>query len=795
ITEAVDLLRKTGAPINSDSFGTIMVVEVKSTTGSDRFGISNAIKKVKVDRSPGAYPMPDQYVDKTANVVTPVTDAKEKTDIVVDGSQGAGDVAFSIFRHREANKFRADDAKHLDEAVRELDPFKAREQFVDHSVDDLISRNLAQIRQKQKLQRAGGTVNTPIPLEAEYNAAFAKVYGEELKKRGAAGAKDAIAAAEKAGARAVRETIESGRIVTHTGEKYADHFAKTFDAARADFASKNPDIVKKNEETRKKQARERQIAEFRKALTEAINKADPKSPATDDLIAVTQAFVTQFPDQTFLIQADARKGLVNILGDYGFKDIDEVGSFQNERARLDYALGNFAALDPSQRKALREGKARPQDFGIKIIITYEEMMDRENQLVTYNVKGTGMSIQIPRREKREAEQREVINHALGQLNQIRGAGPLSLLGRIAAGEKGAVVGGLFDSLLPAASAGRARAQQRSYQDSGGHVVRRDAPLKPVNVQKAPAPPPRKEVQPDRPPPPARIDTNLQGATGGKRDKLQVQPGNQPPVVSNKAPEKAPQKPPSSKPDIRSQPTGQGADTLQDVKKVDRLRQERAVATGDRDKAIATVTVNGQISVDRVLDRLESGRGDGTLEVVMSLNRNRHRGAFEDQARRKLGSGEEPPPVFRDGNVVRVDPARLSVEQRRRLETIATRPNPEPPPPPQRPVDPRARTQQQIDPNANTQQRPVTIKGPPFGAPRPPANVGQGGSQQGGSPPPGSVSSRGRDTVRIEGQGGTQQAKRDEKKTAEIPRQSRDDVATGKFPAVAKPQVSSAELEK
>jgi hypothetical protein len=795
ITEAVDLLRKTGTPINGR-----LVVEIQSTTGSDRFEVRNPTIVVRDDgyRSSGRVPPSTSYYpDTSKNEIVPVTDPKDKTHFVVSGALSSGEVAFDLFRQREALGFRAQDAKNLDEAVRELDPYIAREQFVDHAVDDLISRNLAQIRKKQALQRAGGTVNTPIPLEAEYNAAFAKAYNEELGKRGAAGAQEAISAGHKAGVRAIKETIESGKIVTHTGEKYADHFRKTFDAARADFAGKNPDIVKKNEETLKEQKRKAKVEEARKAIIELINKVDPDSEAADHVIALVSAFRAQYGlSDTPVLPNEARKGLVKLLDRYGFKDIDEVGSFQNENARLDYALGNFAALDPSQRKALRTGRARPEQFGIKTIITYEEMMDRENQKVSMPVGDGKMSIQVTRRERRELENQAAIRYALESLAIIRQPGPAKLLGAFF-GEESMRRGAAVDTVLVARYGGPANAAKRGGSKGGadkpsGRDPAREyqsgAPLKPI-VKSEPAPAKQPIPPPDRPGQPA--------PRGRPLDATQPQPQvgfDKTQQVTQKGQAPGPQSPPqpsgagassgaAPKPPIGGAGGGTGGTAeskntdanvnrgiIARKREADKIaeHQQRIKDSYQQPKLQRRVGDGDPMTAKEALDLMARGG-----PVVVDGSRKSHDTFYKDA----IGANPDPkvkaptsPVAYRYGNGVRLDSSRLSKEELDYVRAFE---------------------------KAKAQGRPP----PPRGGPPPPKGGGGGAGGAGGAggkdgkpaPPPQSQSPPGGNTAKFdanaEPRGKTSQT---DQRTA---RTKRDDVATGKFPAVAKPQVSSAELEK
>src|SRR5262249_36152159 len=161
----------------------------------------------------------------------------------------------------------------------------------------------------------------------------------------------------------------------------------------AEKARQAAELAKVREKNRLEDEQQEKIAQGRKLIAQLVNTVDPKSPDADRVIAIVLAFTNQHGDTAHMhfLTTQAREGLVRLLGPYGFKNIDDVGSFANERARLDYALANFARLNSRQREQLRTGRASPSDFGINESITYEEMQAREDQKVLYDM-GDGTSI-------------------------------------------------------------------------------------------------------------------------------------------------------------------------------------------------------------------------------------------------------------------------------------------------------------------------------------------------------------------------------------------------------------------
>lgn len=359
--------------------------------------------------------------------------------------------------------------------------------------------------------RRQGLATDPAPLESEYDLAYHleynKHYVRKLVESGSTNVADNYAneKGSAAGRQAVAEAITSDKLLTgDTREKYADQFGKEWEAKQAERAKQEEELAKVRAEAKIEAERQAKIEAGRKALVELVNVVVPNSPQADSVIQLVYLFTVQHGGaQTMFLIGAAREGLVRLLGRYGFKDFEEVGSAVMERARLEYALFNFLGLTQPQRNRLRNPDfADLYEYRHWQAITYEEIQARENQPVNLRLPD-GTPFQGTRAEYREASHRNVVNHALAQLNQIRSAGPISLIGRIVYGEKGAAIGGLFDAVLPVASGMRARQAVRtemSKLSSGGGGPVGPTPLQPPAIR-APAPPRIAVPKPGRPAPP------------------------------------------------------------------------------------------------------------------------------------------------------------------------------------------------------------------------------------------------------------------------------------------------------
>lgn len=311
------------------------------------------------------------------------------------------------------------------------------------------------------------------------------------------------------------------------------------------------------------------------------------------------------------------------------------------------------------------------------------------------------------------------------LKQIRSAGPASLLGRVSAGEKGAAVGAMFDNVASAivkATARSAHIRSERHVPEGGNrapmVDRRPPPARasaheampnqgsyvgstgraaasPVGKGNAPnsgAVKPGVAYDPTEP----RLAARTEPGRGVPHEA--TQPGA---VALAKAPAHEVQlnQASHSKPagnagsnaagdannQRKPQPqTNPGGDTgAMDPDRVQRRakQQERAdlqalkaqreadllrrVADANAHVAQVAPTMpraNESVSADRALD----GMSKQGWPTVASMNGRRHSEAWHD-----AGGQGEPPVAFRYGNLMRVDFQRLSAEQQRRFEAMAT----------------------------------------------------------------------------------------------------------------------------
>lgn len=210
----------------------------------------------------------------------------------------------------------------------------------------------------------------------------------------------------------------------------------------------------------------------RKVLIEAIQAAATEqregnraSPQKAQVIELLYAFSVKYPADLTLMMPEIAPALNELLGVYGFKTWEQIGaqgkgSWKMEAARLDYAIGNFRRLSEQDRMLLEYGTKPASHFGINLMLTSAELQALESFEVSMPLPD-GTKFRGTRAEYREASRNNINNHALAQITQIRSAGPLSLVGRAFAGEKGAAVGAMFDAFVDVGNAQKARVQVRS----------------------------------------------------------------------------------------------------------------------------------------------------------------------------------------------------------------------------------------------------------------------------------------------------------------------------------------------
>lgn len=389
---------------------------------------------------------------------------------------------------------------HADPALKTRYEAKTREAFVEEKIR-MVANAATEAIEFNRRERAAGRASTPAPLEdvytAAYQATYAERYGKVLAESGSShnfADNEARDYGSRAGRGAVETAIKNGQLRTaDTHETWPQHFSRQWDAKEAVKAKEAAQLAKVQAAARLESERNGKIAAGAKALAEVVNTVDPKSPQAAQVIELVRAFTAQNPGaHTTLFAGDARAGLERLLGPFGFRTIEDVGNYKMEQARLDYALANFDRLTPPQRELVLKHPETGARFGISHMITYKELQAREQQFVNMRLPD-GSNFQGSRAGYREASQRSIINHALGQLAQIRKAGPASLVGRIIGGEKGAAIGAMFDTFMPMAT----MRQQRNDMQNTVNSNRPDTRPTAVDSRPPPTRSPASETQPNR----------------------------------------------------------------------------------------------------------------------------------------------------------------------------------------------------------------------------------------------------------------------------------------------------------
>jgi hypothetical protein len=272
---------------------------------------------------------------------------------------------------------------------------------------------------------------------------------------------------------------------------------KQWDAKEAVKAKAAAELAKTQAAGKIEDERMAKIDAGRKALGELVNAVDPKSPQAKQVIELINAFAVENGNggDLKLLIAQSNDGLERLLGAYGYKGTDDVGTVNLASARLEYALSNYIRLTPQQRAEVEKSPVGNR-YGIALLPTKEEIEAREQQKVNLRLPD-GTNFQGTRAEYREASQRSIVNHALAQLQQIRSAGPMSLVGRMVDGERGAAIGAMLDAFTPVAQGMKARADMRNGPTGGGD---NRTPIDDARRAPAPEKTPTRELQPD---PPAR----------------------------------------------------------------------------------------------------------------------------------------------------------------------------------------------------------------------------------------------------------------------------------------------------
>jgi hypothetical protein len=602
-----------------------------------------------------------------------------------------------------------------DESLRERYHPKTREAFVRDRMDTVVQA-AGDALEFARDSRARGAAPAKAPLEDVYTRAYDQAYRDEYLKVYARTLSHNVAdnaardAGSLAGRGAVAQAVHAGQLLTpDTRERYAAVFNRQWDAKEAQAAKQAAEADKARAANAAESERRAKIETGRKALVELIKGVDPKSADAHKVIQLLHAYASVYGGEVLTL-GDAREAIGRLLGPFGYRD--DVGSMKLEVARLHYALENYARLTPQQRAEVMNHPQRAARHGIQQTITYQELQARESQQLHF-MRPDGTTFRGTRAELREAEQRQLINHALAQLNQIRNAGPASLVGRIVAGEKGAAIGALFDGMLPVTAGAKSRTNARS--GVGSQPVDNRTPVQ-QDVRRAPAPakPPASEVQPDRPGAPRGAGGPAGGAAqngGAARNDGPAQNGGaQNGGGAQNANGRAAQGGETVVDTAPSDPgRAQRRQEQQEAREAARARRAEKIArrTEDMNRKLEAInnsrdpiaaTMPGpkeSITAERALQGMEQQR----WPTVASMNPRRHAEAW-----REAGNTGTPPVAFRDGNTIRIDLQRLTAEQQQRFRAQAMPVAPAAQEPASKPVagrhnvDPRGRTQPEPSPS-------------------------------------------------------------------------------------------------
>jgi hypothetical protein len=558
---------------------------------------------------------------------------------------------------------------HADPAVRDKFQPKTRDEFVNDKLDT-VAQAASDVIEFNKRLSDRGVATSPAPLESvfteAFNRAFAKQFAETLGETGDSNIADnrAREKATAAARQAVLEAVKSGKLRTGDGRQtFIEVADKEFAQREAERAKKEAELAKARAEAKAKDERKAKRLETIKAFADIVNRTDPNSPQADEVIRLVDSLLPLMSgaEQGIFID-EAEKGLDKLLGPFGFTRVagTEVGGLQ--RHRLEFALAVHASLKPAERAEVRRdpiGAAIRLRKGILLGPTPKEL-EAEGRLVAVRKLPDGTLHVGPLSEFKQAEQQNRINHALEQLEQIRGAGPASLLGRALCGEDCAVIGSGFDLFLTVVAPPTARAnQQREIEKTGGGGT-------------GGGPPVVAEVRP----PPRRIPAEERPRPEGETVELIKPSGKAPPAnASQPKPPKNGNPPaqPSGRQDLGN--TGQTGDFNADVQKEKNRQQEQlqrreqtvkraAEAKAKFDRAVEKLETSGEtLTVDRALDGIERNEFGG---FTASTNSKRHEQAFRDN-----GGKGRPPIVFVDkiDGSIRIDVERLDPPQEKRLQTI------------------------------------------------------------------------------------------------------------------------------
>lgn len=401
--------------------------------------------------------------------------------ITVDELGHLGDLALALFREYRKVSWAKQDPASLQKSIEQDDSLKGREAYAQGMEDAVIYRNQEQLRFKEALIDQGVTVTTKLPFEDEYREAYYKGITDSLASKGDINRAgwDGRSAAD----RVIKDIIQTGKSLTHTGLTYGTHYGQLWDTQREAWAQKNPELAMKRSQDRRMTAGIEALAEF-------VNRVDPTGADADEAVELIDSFAMLYGGAaTILFVSRAEKGLERLLGPFGFRMVEGVGVGGLQQRRLEYALLNYRALEPRDRAMIRYLPHQAAKYGINTFPTHAEL-EAKDRLVAIRTLPDGTLHTGTLAEFRWASDNNRILHALRQLEMIRSGGPASLVGRIVDGERGAAIGAMFDTYLMVRAPMNARRNmqtQMNRMSSGGNSVGRDAPLVPLSPR-APAPP-------------------------------------------------------------------------------------------------------------------------------------------------------------------------------------------------------------------------------------------------------------------------------------------------------------------
>lgn len=399
--------------------------------------------------------------------------------VVLEEGQSLGDLALSLFRGQNQLRGSAHAPAALRESIRQDDRAAARAAYVQAMTGSVVHDTAEQLAVKTQLLQQGAAVSTPLPLEAEYQAARTQGFMSEMQQSGRF--REAGFAAIGSGYQAVRDAVGGGKMRAPNGAKYADHFGQEWDRENAAWTQREPQKAAEG------QVRH-ETATTIKTLAQLTNRTPPKARHAFDVIAAIDAFALQFGGTSrILFMAEASAGLERLLGPFGYRTVYGTHIERLMHQRLDYALANYRALGVDDRRRLLDQPGLAGQYGINQSPTQAELT-AESRIVSMRNLPDGSPHTGTRAEYQAAVEAQRIQHALDQIDQIRNSGPISLAGRAVGGEKGAAIGAVGDAVVMLRTPRAARRQQQrlARQGGGGGAAPASAPLEPI-AHRAPAP--------------------------------------------------------------------------------------------------------------------------------------------------------------------------------------------------------------------------------------------------------------------------------------------------------------------